>query len=64
MLFVIAVDVLQKMLQSASDLLRTPISNKIEQSVLALQYANYTALISAADTTSLATLRLVFGNFA
>lgn len=44
MLFNIAVDVFQRMIQSANQLLSSPLSNNISESIMALQYADDTAI--------------------
>jgi hypothetical protein len=52
------------MLQKTNLLLHHNISSKIQQSVLALQYADDTALITVVDSDSLTTISLVLGIFA
>lgn len=63
MLFDIAVDVLQKMLQAANIMHPLEISNKISYAAIALHYADDTDLISCANELSLVTTSLVLGIF-
>jgi hypothetical protein len=49
MLFVLVVDVLQKILEATNQLLDAPISIKFSISAIALQYADNTGLIAAAN---------------
>jgi Reverse transcriptase (RNA-dependent DNA polymerase) len=51
------------MLLRANEHLSSSISEKLQQSVMALQYADDTAIISAANTNTLATLSLVLDIF-
>ncbi|XP_078169512.1 uncharacterized protein LOC144563927 [Carex rostrata] len=64
MLFILAVDVLQKMLEKSGLLLSSSISQKIKAPVLPFQYVDDTAIVSTADTTTLVTLKLALRLFA
>lgn len=61
MLFILAVDVLQVMIQGAGQFLNNPISPKIRQPIMALQYADDTTLIA---NGALATLKIILPLFA
>lgn len=63
MLFLLAVDVFQQMLRVANSTLTQPISSKISESILALQYADDTALVANADSSTLVTLKLILRIF-
>lgn len=63
MLFNLAVDILQRMVQSANHTLSNPIKNRISQAIWALQYADDTALIVKADEEAFITTKLVIRLF-
>lgn len=63
MLFLIAVDVLQRMIIQVNETLDRPLSAKLEKSILAFQYANDTAVIARADLPTMITLKLVLRLF-
>lgn len=55
MLFLLTVDVFQQMLKVANSTLTHPISLKIPEYILALQYADDTALVANADRATIET---------
>lgn len=63
MLFNVAVDVFQCMVQVANFVPQQPLSNKIDEPVVALQYADDTAVIARADIDTLVTFKLVLRLF-
>lgn len=63
MLFNLVVDVFQRMIQQGNSILDTPLSNRIPDSIIALQYADDTTVISRADITSLITFKLILRLF-
>lgn len=63
MLFIIAVDVLQKMIQGANTMLIDPISAKLSDLIMALQYADDTAIIANGQLSTVVTLKLVLRIF-
>lgn len=63
MLFNIGVDVFQKMIQVGNSILSAPLSNKLQDSMVALQYADDTAIIANGDITSLVTFKLILRIF-
>lgn len=63
MLFDLAVDVLQAMITVANSLLMGCLSNKIDKAILAHQYADDTAFIVSADTSSVVTLKVILRLF-
>lgn len=62
-LFLLAADVLQQMIAVANDLLQTPISTRIQESLLSLQYADDSIFLAQADHTSILTLKLTLKIF-
>lgn len=62
-LFIIAVDVLQQMIVATNETLNGPISNKLNKSIVALQYADDTAIIAKVDLTTLISLKIVLRLF-
>lgn len=64
MLFILAADVLQKMLEKASYLLTSTISRKLKLPIIPFQYADDTAIVATADTSALVTLKLTLCLFA
>lgn len=63
MLFNIAVDVFQRMVQAASAILDSPLSPKLTESIIALQYVDDTAVVARADISCLITFKLVLRLF-
>lgn len=63
LLFILAIDVLQQMTRVANSTLSRPISQKIPESIIALQYVDDIALIANAETGTLITLKLVLRQF-
>lgn len=63
LLFLLAVDVLQQMVRVVNALLPTPISRRVPEALLALQYADDTMLLAHADESSLITLKLMLRLF-
>lgn len=63
MLFLIAADVFQQMLCVANTTLTKPISSKIPESIIALQYADDTALAASADRGTIVTLKIILRLF-
>lgn len=63
MLFNVAVDIFQRMVQTTSALLQLPLSRKIEDSILAFQYADDTAIIANASVTSLIAFKIILRLF-
>lgn len=63
MLFLIAADVLQRMITRVNGTLDMPISPKLESPILAFQYADDTAIIAHADLTTMVTLKLILRLF-
>lgn len=59
MLFNLAVDVLQQMVQVANSTLRTTISKKVNQPILAFQYADDTAIVANGEIETIVTLKIV-----
>lgn len=59
MMFNLAADVFQRMVQHLNSILPRPLTNKIDSSIVAHQYADDTAVIARADVTSLISLKLV-----
>lgn len=64
MLFIIAADVFQRMIASANNFLRKHLSKKCPKSIIALQYADDTAIIASAGLETLVTLKLTLRCFA
>lgn len=62
-LFLLAADVLQGMITVANDLLLTPISTRIHECLLSLQYADDSVFLAQADHTSILTLKLTLKIF-
>ena len=63
MLFNVTVDIFQRMVQTTSALLQLPLSRKIENSILAFQYADDTAVIANANVTSLIAFKIILRLF-
>lgn len=63
MLFILAVDVMQQMVRALNDLLTTPITGKIEESLISLQYADDSIFISRADQQTLVSFKLLLRSF-
>lgn len=63
MLFILAVEVLQQMVHVLNSTLRRPISSKITESILALQYADDSVFITNADQQSLIAFKLLLRTF-
>lgn len=63
MLFNLAVDVFQMMIQVAVGILQRPLTQKVEESIIALQYADDTAVVARADISTLITFKLVLRLF-
>lgn len=63
MLFNIAVDVFQQMIQVTNRLLSSSLSNKIGDAIVALQYADDTAVIANADISSLISFKIMLRLF-
>lgn len=63
MLFIIAVDTLQQMIRVLNNCLLPKISRKVNQAIVAFQYADDTALIAHADLTTLVSLKIVLRLF-
>lgn len=63
MLFIIAVDVFQRMIHVANNLLHEPLSGRCSQPIYALQYADDTAVIANASARTLITFKLVLRMF-
>lgn len=63
MLFILSVDVLQQMVAVLNGILDTPISRRIEESLLALQYADDSVFISNGDRRSLVSFKLLLRAF-
>lgn len=64
MLFIIAVDVFQIMVVLANSLLKEPLSKRCPNSIIALQYADDTAIIANAGLETLTTLKIILRCFA
>lgn len=63
MLFNLGVDVFQRMIQVASSLSPAPLSNKLQESIMALQYADDTAIIASGDIFSLILFKITLRLF-
>lgn len=63
MLFNIAVDVYQRMMQVANDLLERSITNRVNKAIIALQYADDTTVIARADEDVLIISKLILRLF-
>lgn len=63
MLFILAVDVLQQMIRVANSTLHHPLSPKIPEALLAMQYADDTTIVANAHPESLVSLKLVLRIF-
>lgn len=64
MLFDVAVDVFQRMVQAINFILQRPLTNKITDAVIALQYADDTAVVARADIDTLIFFKLILRLFA
>lgn len=64
MLFIIAVDVLQRMVIAANQTLPTSITTRIRDPVVALQYGDDTAIVANGEAQTLVALRIVLRIFA
>lgn len=63
MLFIIAVDVLQCMVMAANETLSYPITTNLRESIIALQYADDTAIVANGSVQTLVVLRIVLRLF-
>lgn len=63
MLFNIAVDVLQQMVTLVNEILGIGMTRRVKEPIVALQYADDTALVASADITTLAALKLILRIF-
>lgn len=63
MLFNLASDILQRMIAAANTTLAVPLSARIQESILAFQYVDDTAIIANATVDTIATLRMVLRLF-
>lgn len=63
MLFIIAVDVLQRMIGAGNEMLDDPISNRVQKAVVAMQYADDTAFILNGNPVTMITFKLVLRLF-
>lgn len=63
MLFNITVDVLQMMIEKLNGILLGRISGKLSKSIMALQYADGTAIIAKVDEETLISLKIVIRMF-
>lgn len=63
MLFILAVDVLQRMVTRMNNTLQNPISTKIQESTLSLQYADDTVFICRADQPTIISFKLMLRMF-
>ena len=63
MLFNIAVDVLQQMVLCLNSILSRPLTHKLQESIIAHQYADDTVIIARADKTSLISLKIILRLF-
>lgn len=64
MLFNVAVDVFQRMVHAINNSLNSPLSRKIKDSVVALQYADDTAVIANAELDTLISFKIILRLFA
>lgn len=64
MLFILAVDVLQVLIANVNSTLSNRMSPKLPEAMMALQYADDTAFILNADTTTLVSFRILLRLFA
>lgn len=62
-LFIIAVDVLQRMISVTDAIIQVPISNRIHESIIAQQYADDTAIVAKADISTLISLKIMLRLF-
>lgn len=63
LLFIVAVDVLQRLIQKVNGTLNQALSARIRDPILALQYADDTAIIARADLSTMISLKLVLKLF-
>ena len=63
MLFIIATYVFQKLIEGANSILHSPLTAKLEEGILALQYADDTAIIANSRQGTLITLKLLLRVF-
>lgn len=63
LLFNLAVDVLQRLIGAANDTLKQSLSSKLREPIMALQYADDTAIIARADLTTMVSLKLILRLF-
>lgn len=63
MLFDPAVDVFQRMINAINQLLEAPLSNRISEPIVALQYADDTAVLMNAEITTLVSFKLILRLF-
>lgn len=64
LLFNLAADVFQQMVEASNKILKRSITRKIRDSILAFQYVDDTAVIASADATTLVTLKIITRLFA
>lgn len=63
MLFIIATDVFQMIVQALNQILNSSLSGKLDESIIALQYADDTAMVTRADVDILVSFKLVLRLF-
>lgn len=63
MLFNVAVDVFQRMVQVANSVLQRSLSRKISQALVAMQYADDTAVVARADLDTLISFKMLLRSF-
>lgn len=64
MIFILIADVLQQMLTVGNTLLSHKLSNRLQESIITMQYADDTAIIASADIHTLMTLKIILRIFA
>ncbi|XP_078149515.1 uncharacterized protein LOC144544851 [Carex rostrata] len=63
MLFILAVDVLQMMISNVNNTLTNPMSTKLHESMMALQYADDTAFVLKADVPTVVSFKILLRLF-
>lgn len=63
MLFNLAVDVFQQMVRVSNQLLKSPLTTRMNNPIVALQYADDTAIVARADASTLVTFKLILRLF-
>lgn len=63
MLFIIAVDTLQQMIQRLNSTLQASISNKLPEAIMAMQYADDTVFILNGDPSTIISFKIVLRLF-